>query len=203
VQNNEEVVILRPDGDDAPGNTIQVVIVGCATHYSKAYYVDNKAGCNKSEPTCFSNDGRNPAPQSADPHAIKCSDCLHYVSGFRNDGKDNACYNSLDLALAMTDKLSAPMLLRVPPNSLKALTEYAAEFARRDIHLKSVVTEIKLVGSKSNPRLKFSKMRCVSKEIFDQVLAVAKSQTVQQIIGAMIVSSGSSAITGTSKNLNP
>lgn len=184
VRNKEETIIMRPDDEDTPANAIEVVIVNSATSYAKVFYATGYTEGSKEKPTCFSNDGKAPDPQSTDPQAKKCMTCPHNAWGSGSNGKGKACSDSLRLAIAKADELNDPMLLRVPPASLKAAVEYAASLARKGAPIEGVITKIKFDPAEATPRLIFTGVGFLSESAYHESQEVSKSAIVQQIIGA-------------------
>lgn len=183
VRNKEETIIMRPDDDDTPANAIEVVIVNSATTYAKVFYATGYTDGSKEKPTCFSNDGVAPDAQATDKQAKKCAACAHNVWGSGTNGKGKACSDSLRIAVAKPDELNDPMLLRVPPASLKAVTEYAAMLSRKGAPLEGVVTKIKFDPSEATPKLLFTAVNYLSQTGYDEAKEIAQSHIVQQIIG--------------------
>lgn len=184
VRNKEEKIIMRPDDEETPASAIEVVIVGSATNFAKVYYANGYTDGSKDKPTCFSNDGQSPDAQATDRQAKKCAVCPHNAWGSGSNGKGKACSDSLRLALAKPDELNDPMLLRVPPASLKAITEYASLLARKGVALEGVVTKIKFIASEATPKLEFSAVRYADQSSYNEALEISKSQIVQQIVGS-------------------
>ena len=138
VRNKEETIITRPDDEDTPANALEVVVVAAAQNFSKVYYKEGYTEGSKEKPTCSSNDGVEPDAPSAEKQSKKCATCEHNVWGTGPKGKGKACSDSLRLAIAPPDTLNDPMLLRVPPASLRAVTDYAAKLATKGVPIITV-----------------------------------------------------------------
>jgi hypothetical protein len=187
VRNKEETPIMRVDDDETPANAIEVVLVNTAPTFSKVFYAAGYTEGSKDKPTCYSNDGVAPASDAADKQAAKCAACEHNAWGTGNNGKGKACSDSLRLALSFPDSINDPFLLRVPPASLKAVTEYAAFLSRKGAPMEGLVTKIKFDSEEATPKLQFSALRYLTKEQYDEVMEVAKAGITQQIIGTNAV----------------
>lgn len=183
VRNKEETIIMRPDDEETPANAIEVVIVSSATKYSKVFYASGYTDGSKEKPTCFSNDGVAPDPQSVEKQAKKCMTCPHNEWGSGTNGKGKACSDSLRMAISKPDELNDPMLLRVPPASLKGITEYAAMLSRKGAPMEGVVTKIKFDPTEATPKLQFSPVRWQSEAAYKEALEIAKTPIVEQILG--------------------
>jgi len=188
VRNKEETPIMRPDDEDTPANAIEAVLVNTAPSFSKVYYAEGYVDGSKDKPTCASNDGVTPDAQVADKQSVKCATCEHNVWGSGANGKGKACSDSLRLAISFVDSLNDPMLLRVPPASLKAATEYAAFLSRKGAPMEGLVTKIRFDPEEATPKLQFSAVRYLSEGQYGEVLEVAKAPITQQIIGTIVAS---------------
>lgn len=184
VRNKEEETIMRPDDDETPANAIEVVLVSTASNFSKVYYAEGYVEGSKDKPTCYSDDGVAPAPDVADKQAVKCMGCDHNAWGTGNNGRGKACSDSLRLAISFPDSLNDPMLLRVPPASLKGATEYAAFLSRKGAPMEGLVTKIKFDPEEATPKLQFSAVRYLAEGQYKEVLEVAKAPITQQIVAA-------------------
>jgi len=185
VRNKEEETIMRPDDDETPANAIEAVLVNTAPNFSKVYYAEGYTEGSKDKPTCYSDDGVAPASDVADKQANACMGCDHNAWGTGNNGKGKACSDSLRLAISFPDSLNDPMLLRVPPASLKNATEYAAFLSRKGAPMEGLVTKIKFDPEEATPKLQFSAVRYLAEGQYKEVLEVATARITQQIIAAV------------------
>jgi hypothetical protein len=163
------------------------VLVNTAPTFSKVFYAAGYTEGSKDKPTCYSNDGVAPASDAAEKQSAKCMNCEHNAWGTGNNGKGKACSDSLRLAISFVDSINDPILLRVPPASLKAVTEYAAFLSRKGAPMEGLVTKIKFDSEEATPKLQFSALRYLTKEQYDEVMEVAKAGITQQIIGTNAV----------------
>ena len=183
VRNKEETTIMRVDDDETPANAIEAVLVNAASNYSKVFYASGYVEGSKDKPTCFSDNGIAPDPQATDKQSSACMTCEHNAWGTGTNGKGKACSDSLRLAISFPDSINDPMLLRVPPASLKAVTEYAAFLARKGAPMEGLVTKIKFDSEEATPKLQFSALRYLTEDQYKETLVVAKARISQQIIG--------------------
>jgi len=91
------------------------------------------------------------------------------------------------LAIAPPDTLNDPMLLRVPPASLRAVTDYAAKLATKGVPIEGVVTKIKFDPAEATPKLQLSPVGFLSEENYALALETAKTTQCKQIIGSVAV----------------
>src|SRR5690554_234424 len=117
-EGGNRVPIMRDvDGDQVPSNSIEVVIVKANPNLSKVYYKDGYEEGSNEKPTCYSNDGKAPAPDAQEPQASACLSCVRNAWGSRtteNGTKAKECADSRRLVVVPSGQLDRPMLLRVP-----------------------------------------------------------------------------------------
>ena len=188
VRNKEETPIMRLDDEDTPANAIEIVLVNTAPTFCKVFYAAGYTEGAKDKPTCYSNDGLTPARDAAEKQADHCATCDHNAWGTGPNGKGKACSDSLRLAIAFVDSINDPILLRVPPASLKNITEYAAFLSRKGAPMEGLVTKLKFDSEEATPKLQFSAVRYLTEEQYNEALEVAKAPITQQIIGTQAVS---------------
>jgi hypothetical protein len=87
------------------------------------------------------------------------------------------------IAIAPPDQVNDPMLLRVPPASIKALGELGTTCAKRGVPYNAVVTKISFDLASATPKLLFKPVGLVSDETFEAIKQVANSDIVRNITG--------------------
>lgn len=185
---DERTMITKPDDDDEPASSIQVVILAANPNKSKVYYEHGYEEGSTDKPDCYSNDGIAPAADAQSPQAKKCATCPHNQWGSRitdNGGKGKACGDSMRLAVAPAGQLNDPMLLRVPAASLKVLGQYGSQLAKRGVDHKVVVTKVGFDYDVAHPALTFKAVDFVTEEQLEEVNSVLESEAevLKQIIG--------------------
>ena len=91
------------------------------------------------------------------------------------------------MAIATTDRLDEPYLLRIPPATLRALSDYVAELARRKFDYNTVVTRIGMDADSATPKLTFKAMGLINDEQYIQAQDTIHSETVSSILGSAFV----------------
>lgn len=187
-------VLTKPDDPDEVAQNIGVVIVR-ANMNSKVFYLKKYAEGDSegARPDCYSYDGVAPSPNSPNPQAKKCSICPNNVWGSRvGDGdkpadgsekKGKACSDNARLAISAPDKLE-PMLLRVPPASLKALREAAKIMSQRKLDYNMVLMKIGFDRDAPSPKLTFKPVGLLDDGTYQEVNALYDEDTVRSIVGA-------------------
>lgn len=187
VRGDERKVLPNPKDPDSPATAIDVIIVKANKGTSKVFYASGYSeGGEAKKPDCFSNHGDKPDPSSKSPQAKSCAVCPHNQWGSKigdNGGKGKACQDSVRIAIASPSLINDPMLLRVPPASIRSLGELGQACAKRGVSYNMVVTKIAFELESPTPKLTFKPIGLLSEEAFAQVAQVANSDVVKNILG--------------------
>jgi len=183
---DEKTVLPNPKDPDSPATAIDVVIVKVNKGTSKVFYLNGYKEGEQAKPDCFSNNGDRPDAGSKQPQAKSCQACAHNQWGSKigeNGGKGKACQDSVRIAIAPPDQVNDPMLLRVPPASIKALGELGTACAKRGVPYNAAVTKISFDLASATPKLLFKPVGLLDDETFASVQKVADSDIVKNITG--------------------
>lgn len=184
VKDKERTVITRPDDPDEAASSLEVVILRANPNLSKVWYAAGyEEGGAVAKPDCYSNDGMKPAADSASPQCKTCAACPKNIFGSGANGKGKACSDSRRIAVASAGQLNEPMLLRVPPATLKPLAEFGKALSNRGVSYAAVVTKIRFEREEATPKLTFTPVGFLSEDQFNEAQLVAKSELVENIIG--------------------
>lgn len=189
VRSDERKLLTKPDedGEEQPVRSIEVVILRGNVRDSKTYYATGYVEGSTEKPTCYSNDGVAPAADAAEPQSAKCATCAHNQWGSRvsEDGqtKGKACSDVRRLAIAAPGMLNDPMLLRVPPASLKAMSQYGDQLKKRNLAPFQVITKLGFAAEVSNPQLTFRPIGFVTEAMYKDILEARESDVVMNIVG--------------------
>lgn len=181
-----QTVIHKPDEPDEPASTLEVVILSANKNLSKVFYAGAYVEGSTDGPDCFSNDGIRPDPSVTDPVHSNCDSCPNNVWGSKiTDAgtKIKACADSRRVAVATPDKLSEPLLLRVPGASLQPLAAYSKELAGRGIPYHGVITRLSFDSSSSFPKLQFKAKRYLDEDTFAAAEEARKAPILADITG--------------------
>lgn len=185
VQNQERKVLTRElDGERVPVPAVEVVLIKANSHLSKSYYKGEYEDGDSGPPDCTSRDGKVPDEGAENPQAASCALCPHNVWGSGKSGKGKACQDARRVAVSAVGQINEPMLLRVPPASLKPLAEYAARLDNRGLDYDAVITRVKMDTESPTPLLVFEPRGYLTEEQYSQVVAQKNSPLVDLIIGA-------------------
>lgn len=183
---DEKTVLPNPKDPESPATAIDVVIVKVNKGTSKVFYLNGYKEGEQAKPDCFSNNGDRPDAGSKQPQAKSCQACPHNQWGSKigeNGGKGKACQDSVRIAIAPPDQVNDPMLLRVPPASIKALGELGTACAKRGVPYNAAVTKISFDLASATPKLLFKPVGLLDDETFASVQKVADSDIVKNITG--------------------
>lgn len=191
VSGGERRVIPNPLDPQSPATRISVILVKVNPDKSKTYYAggykDGVTG-EEAKPTCFSNNGHTPDPQSAEPQCQTCAACKWNVFGTSRGadgslGKGKACSDFVRVVLCTPDNTDELYLLRVPPASIRALGELSKTLRARKLPYQGVVTEISFDMQEATPRLVFTPKGFVGDAAtYAKVIEQSKSEAVRRMI---------------------
>jgi len=182
----EQTVIMSPHDPDAPASSIEVVLIRANPKNSKTYYAASYVEGSDGAPDCTSSDGIKPDSNVENPQSGSCATCPHNVWGSKmsEDGKKlKACQDNVRVAIAAPGQLNDPMLLRVPPASIKPLVEYGSALEKRGVPFYAVVTKLGFDMTQSSPKLTLKAVAYATAEDFEQAKQMRESDLVQSIIG--------------------
>lgn len=185
VRGSERTILPNPKDPDSPATNIDVVIVKANKATSKIYYIAKFEEGVDAKPDCYSNDGVTPATDAQKPQAKFCATCPHNQWGARiteSGKKAKACQDNVRLALTTPSQLNEPYLMRVPPMSFKALTEYGQMLAKRGVKYNAIVTKIGFEAEAATPQLTFKPVGFLDEAACKEVMETAASDIVASII---------------------
>ena len=189
VKDGERKILPNPRDPDSPATNIDVVLLAANKGYSKVFY---SKGYDKdsegAKPDCYSNNGVEPAADAQNPQAKKCATCPHNQWGSRigdrGENKGKSCSDSKRLAVSAGGQINEPMLLRVPPTSLRVLSDYAAWLDKRGVESHMVLTKIGFDPEAPTPKLTFKAVGLLDEDAMHEVTAIREADVIQDIIGA-------------------
>lgn len=180
--------MLRPD-DGTPAASIELVILRASEHVSKVYYKSSFVDGSNAKPDCQSVNGIKPDKTIPNPVNPQCADCPMNQWGSRisDDGKPGkACQDVKRLAVVpqgniRNDALGGPLLLRIPPASLKELKAYADQLMGHGFPYFGVATRILFDMEKAYPRFIFSAIRALTDAEADDVIEMRDDPRTKRI----------------------
>jgi hypothetical protein len=192
VRDGEREVLRNPKDPESAATSLNVVLLKANKGTSKVFYIkgyDPKESENQ-KPDCYSQDGVAPAADAKAPQAKKCATCPHNQWGSRitekGASKGKACSDTVRMAVAPAGQLNDPMLLRVPPASIKGLGEYGQMLAKRGVGYNMVVTKVAFDMDAESPKLTFTPVGLLDDDGFAEVQEALSSDIVNNILGASL-----------------
>ena len=180
-------MIMNPNDPDEPASSIEVVILRTHKGTAKTYYERAYSPDSVEKPDCYSNDGVEPAADAQSPQSKKCATCPHNQWGSRisEEGKKGkSCSDVKRLAVASPTQLNDPMLLRLPPTTLKIWDEYVRMLNKRGGYKPAqVVTKVRFDPDVVHQQLTFKATALISADMAKQVMEERDTLIVRNIIG--------------------
>ena len=180
---------LITNADDEPARSLEVVILKAGPagdKLAKVYYKSGYTEGSDAKPLCYSNDGIAPSINATEPQCKTCAACPQNVWGSHvsEDGKKGkACSDPKRLAIAPAGQINDPMLMRVPAASLKALTAFGQQLAKRGVPYQAVVAKIGFDYSVAHPALTFKPVGFVDEGTLGEIKEAMESDLVKRICG--------------------
>ena len=190
VRDGEREIQMNPKDPDSAATSLNVVLLKANKGTSKVFYIKgyDKDTSEGQKPDCYSNDGVEPAADAQNKQAKKCATCPHNQWGSRisekGATKGKACNDTVRMAVAAAGMLNDPMLLRVPPASIRALGEYGQTLAKRGVAYNMVVTKVAFDMDAESPKLTFKPVGFLDDAAYAEVQETIGSSIVDNILGA-------------------
>jgi hypothetical protein len=194
-QGNEAIVTrddVHGDGSKDPAASIEVVIVKSSPVITKTYYIKGWEDGANSPPDCFSSNGITPDANAPHKQNTVCKTCRWdaFNSRSQEGSKGKACQDNRRIAIVPAkdidnEALGGPMLLRVPPASLKELVNHAVRLDQKGLPYFGVVTRISF-DPNSIFKLLFTPVRVLSDDEFNKVLMLRDDTRVVRILAEAV-----------------
>lgn len=186
IRDGNRQVIPNPKDPDSPARFVDVVILKGNAGKSKVFYAKGYTEGSDAKPDCLSNDGISPDPSVENPVASKCATCPKNAWGSRisdNGQKGKACADSVRVAIAARNALNEPMLLRIPPASIKAIGDYADMLKKKGVTYRAVQTRIEFEKDSPTPKLTFKPIDFLTESEYRQATAMLDDSVIESILG--------------------
>jgi len=182
----EVITRENSDGEQEEARSISVVILRSNKGVARTYYKTKYVEGSDEAPSCYSNDGVRPSMEAEDRQAKSCAACPHSKWGSvitESGKKGKACSEVKRLAVAPAGQLNDPMLLRIPPTSLKSWDQYVMSLAKRGLNPTHMITKVGFDSSVSHQLLTWKPMNFVNEEMVTEINETAEMAVIEQIIG--------------------
>ena len=171
-------------GDDPENPDTEKEIIGVIVdhHPVNAYWADKYAGANN-PPDCSSIDGK--VGVDLDGNRKPCNSCPMNAWGTADDGRGKACKNMRRLYI-LRDGESLPLLLTLPPTSLKNVSDYLGlRIVAKGFRSYGVITKVTLKKAQNAGGINYSQA----------VFAVAGTLAPEQVAAMSEYSQGIKVLT--------
>lgn len=171
-------------GDDPENPDAEKELVGVIVdhHPVNAYWADKYAGANN-PPDCSSIDGK--VGVDLDGNRKPCNSCPMNAWGTADDGRGKACKNMRRLYI-LRDGESLPLLLTLPPTSLKNVSDYLGlRIVAKGFRSYGVITKVTLKKAQNAGGINYSQA----------VFAVAGTLAPEQVAAMSEYSQGIKVLT--------
>lgn len=188
-----------PDNTIIQSPFLDVVILRAAGHPNKAWYEGAYTeGDTSQPPDCWSSNGAIPDTGAPKKQSRTCVSCPHNVWGSkinRDTGqatRGKACMDSKRLAVVPVGDIEnkmygGPLMLSVPPSSLKRLGPYQNTLEANGLHYAEVWTRITFEPESAYPLFNFDAISALNDAQADQVLIMVKHPMIDRILDAEVI----------------
>ena len=178
-------LVFEVPGDDPENPDTEKVIRGIIVHHHavNAWWKEAYTGGNAA-PDCASLDGKL-GVDMVTGETKRCDTCPFNQFGSADNGNGKACKNGHRIYILREGEM-LPLMISLPPTSLKALKDYLAKrLIMKGIRPVDVITEISLAKEKNADGISYSK--CVFKKAGElspeqKALSYAASDFVKSIV---------------------
>lgn len=140
-----------PDSPDSEKEIVGVII----DHYPLNSYWTEKYNGQNVAPSCYSTDSRT----GTGTPGGDCLKCPYNKFGSGEDGQSKACKNAHRIYILRSGELY-PMVVTIPPTSLKSLSDYLAKrVVTKGLRSYGVVTKLTLKKATNNTGIAYSQVQ--------------------------------------------
>jgi len=170
---------------------MNVIIVKMAHNPSRMYYNSTYKKGVKTNPACWSSDGKTPNPEVPEPMAKECFNCPMSVKGSSSSGQGSACRLSWRTAVVLPNDPAGDVMQMIVPSASCFSQEssgrwgfkpYVQMLAGHNISVGRVVTKMQFDTNSSSPKLLFSPVGAVPQEMIDTIVAQARTTAAEMAV---------------------
>lgn len=203
--NGEKTKVMKDDGEgnEVPRAVMSVVVLGFNADRGRAYYEGTYDPTKVSAPVCWSDDGKVPAAQVAEPKASKCDGCPLAAKGSKVDdnGKSRvACSQHRMVAVVPANDLSfTPLRMKLAITSLWddpkkdgaamaakgwfGFDNFTSMLRTRGVkHTAAIITKMSFDPNVAYPKVLFRVGEFLDAERIQQVGPIANSDIVKELL---------------------
>lgn len=171
--------------------SMNVVIVKMSPDASRTYYEGAYKEGEKVAPVCWSSDSRKPDASVKTPIASSCSECPNSIKGSGQGGNGTSCRLSWRAAVVLANAVEGDVYQLVLPatssfgkedNGRWPFRPYVQMLAANNVAAGGVVTKMQFDTKSPTPRLLFSPVAAVDRELWDTVRTQGKTPAAENAI---------------------
>lgn len=185
-------LLMNPKDPDSPASYIDVVVLKTHPGVCKTYYQRTYEEGSDDKPDCYSLNGIEPAADAENRQSKVCATCPQNQWGSRitDSGKEaKQCSDVKRLAVSAGGQINDPMLLRVPPTSLRAWDQYVDMLKKRGLKPTQCITRITFDPNVAHQLLVFKTSDFITPEMVPDIEAELRGSTLDAIIGSVATTS--------------
>jgi hypothetical protein len=183
--------------DDGPNPKLDVVILKVAEQASKYFYIGSYSEGDMNPPDCWSTNGFKPDAGAPKKQSETCAGCPNNAWGSakpRQDGtpsRGKACTDHKRLVVVPAGDIEnkaygGPMLLLVPPTSLKKLAPYEQKLAHAGYRFMEVWSQLTFVEDSAFPIFEFDAIRPLTDDEGHKVIKMRDDPMVERILNVEV-----------------
>ncbi len=170
--------------------SMNLVVVAAAKGTARTFYAEKYQEGVDAVPSCGSAEGVVPDAESSNPQSKSCATCPQNIEG-SGEGKSRACRFSKRLAVTLEGDISGNVYrLVVPAKSLFGRAEgdkmplqaFSKFLAGHSIPITGIVTQARFDTAEAVPVLRFSAVRPLTKDEWEQAKEQGASEAAQVAI---------------------
>lgn len=171
--------------------SMNVVIVKMSPNASRTYYEGAYREGEKVAPVCWSSDSRKPDASVSEPMALSCAECPKSIKGSGQGGNGAACRLSWRIAVVLGSAIDGDVYQLVLPatssfgkeeNGRHPFRPYAQMLANNNVAVGGVITKMQFDTKSPTPRLLFSPVAAVPKDMWEIIRKQGKTPAAENAI---------------------
>jgi len=171
--------------------SMNIVIVKMAPDPSRTYYEGAYKEGEKIAPVCWSSDSRKPDASVKVPIANSCTECPNSIKGSGQGGNGTACRLSWRAAVVLSNSIEGDVYQLVLPatssfgkedNGRWPFRPYVQMLAANGVAAGGVVTKMQFDTKSPTPRLLFSPVSPVDRDLWEAVRNQGKTPAAENAI---------------------
>ena len=170
---------------------MNVIFVKMSHNPSRMYYTSTYKKGVKTNPTCWSSDGKVPNAEVPEPMAKDCFNCPMSIKGSSSTGQGTACRLSWRTAVVLPNDPGGDVMQMIVPaascfgqesSGRWPFKPYVQMLAGHNISVGRVVTKMQFDTNSSSPKLLFSPVGAVPPDTIDTIVSQARTTAAEMAV---------------------